>query len=90
MGLAGALADPPARGNALVKQLSDLHSRFAPIPVAANTDLRPFGLDHPSVDVIVWADNKKYRLSIGEEPAESNSFTPHRPISASPRRRTAH
>jgi hypothetical protein len=59
----------------LVGTLGELRSRFAPIPLEGDPpDLKPYGLEPPAVFVTVVSDNKRYRLSIGEEPGESNRF----------------
>ncbi|MBY0523462.1 MAG: DUF4340 domain-containing protein [Gemmataceae bacterium] len=60
----------------LVRQITNLRSRFAPIPVDARTDLARYGLDRPPVRVTLTTDaGKTYRLAFGEDPGETNRFT---------------
>jgi hypothetical protein len=65
----------PREVDELVALLTNLRSRFAPIAVAESTDLKAYGLDASALTVIVQADNKKYRLTFGEDPADTNRFT---------------
>lgn len=51
----------------LVHLLTDLRSRFAPIPLKDEAQLADYGLDKPTVTVQVRADGKDYRLALGEE-----------------------
>ncbi|HJT76336.1 MAG TPA: DUF4340 domain-containing protein, partial [Gemmataceae bacterium] len=53
----------------LVDRLTGLRSRFDPIPVTADTDLKPYGLAEPAVTVTLGTGEKKYRLALGEPPA---------------------
>jgi len=57
---------------ALVKQIGDLRSRFVAVPINDETNLARYGLKPASVTVTVTADNKTYRLDVGEEKGDSN------------------
>jgi hypothetical protein len=59
----------------LVRILTNLRSRFVPIPLSDPAHLNAYGLDQPPVLVTVRAGAKSYRLAIGEEPGESNRFS---------------
>jgi hypothetical protein len=65
----------PREVEELVGLLTSLRSRFAPIAVSGDTDLKAYGLDRSALTIIVQANNKKYRLTLGEDPADSNRFT---------------
>src|SRR5260370_24663490 len=59
----------------LVRLLTNLRSRFLPIPARDPADLKGYGLDQPPVTVTVRAAQKSYRLAFGEEPGENNHFS---------------
>ena len=62
----------------LVDLVTSLRSRFAPIPLAAQSDeLKAYGLESSQVPVLirVRADGHDYRLQLGEEPATTNRFS---------------
>src|SRR5919201_3541101 len=50
----------------LANLLTGLRSRFAPIPVANDDELKPYGLDQPAVTVTVKAGDKEHRLAFRE------------------------
>jgi hypothetical protein len=58
----------------LVRTLTTLQTRYASISLANSPDLALYGLNNPSVTVIVDAD-EKYFLRFAEEPGESNRFS---------------
>src|SRR5262245_13929119 len=51
-----------------VDLLTDLHSRFAPIPITPETDLKAYGLEPPALVIEVRTKAKTCRLAFGEEP----------------------
>jgi hypothetical protein len=55
----------------LVALLTGLRSRFDPIPVTADADLKPYGLAEPAVTVTLGTGQKEYRLALGEPPASA-------------------
>jgi hypothetical protein len=59
----------------LVRLLTNLRSRFVPIPLHDPADLKGYGLDQPPVLVTVRAGMTSNRLAFGEEPGESNRFS---------------
>src|SRR5207244_7506474 len=59
----------------LVHLLTNLRSRFVPIPVRDPADLKSYGLDQPPATVTVSAAKTTHRLAFGEEPGESNRFS---------------
>jgi hypothetical protein len=59
----------------LVRLLTNLRSRFVPIPLSAPAHLDAYGLDQPPVLVVVHAGGKNHRLAFGEEPGDSNRFS---------------
>ena len=58
----------------LVNLLGNLQSRFVPIVVNDQTDLKQYGLLDP-LRVTVKTDEKEYQLKFGEEAADSNRFS---------------
>ncbi len=70
---------PPRKAEveALAQLLGRLHSRFEPVPVNTDDELRAYGLDRPAVTVRLETDNQKYLLSFGEKAtaADSTPFT---------------
>src|SRR5262249_52607037 len=65
--------------NAEVEELAGLlgrlHSRFEPVPIRADADLQPYGLDPPSITVKLETENQKHLLSFGEQ-ADAADRTP--------------
>jgi Domain of unknown function (DUF4340) len=60
----------------LVDLLGGLHSRFAPIPLTPDTDLKAYGLEPPALVVEVRTTARTCRLALGEEPGgEHNRFS---------------
>jgi hypothetical protein len=61
----------------LVALLGGLRSRFEPIPVGQDTDLKPYGLKKPPVTVKLETESAKYHFQLGEAPEsdESNQFS---------------
>ncbi|MFL5243110.1 MAG: DUF4340 domain-containing protein [Gemmataceae bacterium] len=56
----------------LVRVLTSLRSRFVPIPVPTSpdpSDLAPYGLDRPSLAIVMRGGDMDYRLQVGEEKA---------------------
>src|SRR3954471_10740893 len=51
----------------LVDLLTRLHSRFEPIPVGADADLKKYGLEPPALTVLLETGKRKYTLAFGEE-----------------------
>jgi Domain of unknown function (DUF4340) len=65
-----------AEAEQLVAALSNLRSRFAPLPVSGDDDLKKLGLTGAHVvDVTVKAGGQDYKLAFGEEPGQSNRFS---------------
>ncbi|HEV2948622.1 MAG TPA: DUF4340 domain-containing protein [Gemmataceae bacterium] len=59
----------------LVRTLTSLQSRFAPIPLGNPADVSPYGLDKPQLTVQVKTKDKSHQLQLAEEPGESNRFS---------------
>jgi hypothetical protein len=59
----------------LVKTLTSLHSRFAPIAAGKDMDLKKYGLGDDALLVKVKAGDKTVAFKIGEEPSDKNRFT---------------
>lgn len=59
----------------LVGILTSLRSRFAPISVESETDLKKLGLGAGALPVTVKADGKEYQLTFGEEPGQRSRFS---------------
>jgi len=59
----------------LVRTLTSLQSRFAPIPLGNPADVSPYGLDKPQVTMQVKTKDKTHQLQLAEEPGESNRFS---------------
>ena len=72
--IAGQWLTRPREVQELVHTLTSLRSRFKPIRIGS-AGLEPFGLEMPALTLIVTADNKSYRLKLGEEPTNPNRFT---------------
>src|SRR5216683_4360544 len=64
-----------AEADRLVRTLTSLQSRFAPIPLSDPPDLSPYGLNKPQVTIQAKTQEKTYRLQLAEEPGESNRFS---------------
>jgi hypothetical protein len=59
----------------LVGILTNLRTRFVPIPLGEPPDLKSYGLDGQPLTVTVQAGGKDYTLVFGEEPGEYNRFS---------------
>lgn len=59
----------------LVQSLTNLRSRFAPVPVTAETDLNVFGLGDDALTVKIKLGDKEHTLFLGEQPDKVNRFT---------------
>jgi hypothetical protein len=59
----------------LVHTLTNLQSRFAPMPLGKGADVSPYGLTKPAVTIEVKTNDTAHRLQLGEEPGESNRFS---------------
>jgi hypothetical protein len=59
----------------LVALITGLHTRFAPIPLTNDADLKAYGLDPAAVTVEVRAAGRTLRLALGEEPNEAARFS---------------
>ncbi len=74
--LAGKWPARKAEVEDLVTRLTDLRSRFVPIPLHGDPpDLAPYGLDRPPVTVTLHAGDKEYRLDFGIEPGDINRYS---------------
>jgi hypothetical protein len=51
----------------LIALLSSLHSRFVPLPIKGENDLKTYGLDQPDVIVTLKAGSTNYRLALAEK-----------------------
>ena len=64
-----------AEVNALVEALGGLRSQFEAIPITADTDLAPYGLDQPRATVTLAMPYETYEFALGEAPAtDRNQF----------------
>jgi hypothetical protein len=61
----------------LAQLLGNLHSRFVPLPIRTNDELKTYALDRPAVVVKLETENQKYQLAFGEKATttESTPFT---------------
>jgi len=59
---------------ALLDTLAHLRSRFAPIQITRDTDLKSYGLGDSALKLALEVAGKKHTLTVGEEPAEENRF----------------
>jgi hypothetical protein len=60
----------------LVHVLSNLHSRFAPVPVSGDDEMKQLGLTGAGVlTVTVKAGGQDYKLTFGEEPGQMRRFS---------------
>ncbi|MCI0681177.1 MAG: DUF4340 domain-containing protein [Gemmataceae bacterium] len=59
----------------LVTILTTLRSRFTPVPVTEDTNLKDYGLDAGALTVTVKLGNKEHTLKLGEQPDKDNRFT---------------
>jgi hypothetical protein len=64
-----------AEADRLVRTLTSLQSRFAPIPLGNPIDVASYGLDKPQVTVQAKTKDKSHQLHLAEEPGESNRFS---------------
>jgi hypothetical protein len=64
-----------AEADRLVRTLTSLQSRFAPIPLTNPPDLSAYGLSKPAVTIDLTAQDKNYHLQLGEEPGDTNRFS---------------
>ena len=58
-----------------IATLTSLRSRFAPMPMTNNTDLKEFGLKDNPLTIKVKIDGVDHTIQVGEEPSETNRFT---------------
>jgi Domain of unknown function (DUF4340) len=72
----GHWAARAAEVHALTELLTDLHTRFEPIPLSDDTDLTPFGLQREPLAVKLETENAKYHFLVGEAPetADADQF----------------
>src|SRR5437899_1349498 len=61
-----------AEADRLVRTLTSLQSRFAPIPLGNSPDLSPYGLNKPQVTIQAKTQDNTHQLQLAEEPGESN------------------
>lgn len=60
----------------IIKVLTTLRSRFAPIPIAKDADLTEYGLNDDALTVKIKAGEKdEHTLVLGEQPDQDNRFT---------------
>ncbi len=59
----------------LLATLASLRSRFTPIVLADNADLKPYGLDENPLTIKVTVGDAMHTLRFGEEAVDSNRFT---------------
>src|SRR5262249_21707952 len=60
----------PREVEELVGTLGGLRTRFVPIPIGADSaELKKYGLDKPTLTILVRAGDKDYRLRFGEDAA---------------------
>ncbi|MGH7222594.1 MAG: DUF4340 domain-containing protein, partial [Gemmataceae bacterium] len=55
----------------LVGLLTNLRSRFQPLPIRDDKDLQAFGLDHPAVTVTIRGDGEEHKLAFGEQQSDN-------------------
>jgi hypothetical protein len=67
----------PEVAQLIARLTTELHSRFAPIPLSDPPDLKPYGLDKPVVAVQATAGGKDYRLAFGvsDDPDTGSRFS---------------
>ncbi len=58
----------------LLDTVTHLHSRFTPIPIAADENLDKYGLGDDALTLKLQVGGKEHTLAIGEEPATENRF----------------
>lgn len=59
----------------IVTALTNLRSRFAPVPITKETDLAQFGLDDAALTVKVKLGDKEHKLVLGEQRDKDNRYT---------------
>ncbi len=59
----------------MIELLSNLRSRYAPIPLGKDADLKPYGLTGDPLTIKITAGDDTHTLRFGEEPGETNRFT---------------
>lgn len=66
----------PREVDELVATIGGLHSRFVPIAITDDpAELRQYGLDKPTLTIVVRAGDKDYRLLFGQDASDTNRFT---------------
>jgi hypothetical protein len=64
----------PREVEQLLGTLTNLRSRFVPLPLGNPPDLKRYGLDRDPLVVLVKAGGKDHKLELGHSPEEANRF----------------
>jgi hypothetical protein len=59
----------------IVALLGSLRSRYVPVTIAADTNLKDFGLTNDPITVEIKTGDETHTLRFGEEPGDTNRFT---------------
>jgi hypothetical protein len=73
--LAGNWPSRPQETAEWIALLTSLRTRFAPISIAGDADLKPFGLNDNPLVIKVTLGDATHTLRFGEEPVDLNRFT---------------
>ena len=65
-----------------IAELAALRTRFAPIPLSKDSDLKPYGLHENPLVIKTNVGDESHTLRFGEEPASENTYMRSTPLSA--------